>query len=56
MKTAHQIVREFCAKHQISHDEINEYMRDGQIPEHERNIHDSRYLMHLEQLVEERNA
>lgn len=56
MKTAHEVIRAYRAQHQITQDEINEYMRNYQVPEEEQNVYDSRYLMHLEQLVEERNA
>lgn len=54
MKTAHQIIRDFKAQHGITQEEENDYMRDNQVSEEERNIYDSRYLAHLETLVKER--
>lgn len=56
MQTAHQIISDFKQRNGITQEEENDYMRDNQVPEEERNISDSRYLAHLESLVSERKA
>lgn len=52
MKTAHEVIRDYKAQHQITEDEMRDYF--AEVPEEEQNVYDSRYLAHLEQLVAER--
>lgn len=56
MQTAHQIIRDFKQRNGITQEEENDYMRENRVSEEERNIYDSRYLAHLEALVEARDV
>jgi hypothetical protein len=55
MNTAHEIVQEFMATHDVSWCEFSGWFNDGGYPQDEANIHDSRCLDHLQSFVEERN-
>ncbi len=54
MKTSHQIVRDFVAEHAIDMADFNGWFADAGYPEEEANVHDSRYLAHMEDYVAER--
>jgi hypothetical protein len=54
MPNAHQIIRTFMTDNAIDEDDLLEWLRDARYPEDELNIHDSRYLAHLQDYVEER--
>ena len=56
MKTAHEIVRNYTKTHHIDMEDFREWFNDARYPEGEANIHDFRYLNHLESYVEERDA
>ncbi len=54
MKTGPEIVKEFVTKNNIDMADFNEWFNDAGYPQDEANHYDTRYLIHLENYVEER--
>ena len=54
MKSAHEIINEFITTNDIDMATFNEWFNDAGYPQEEANVHDSRYLEHLTQYVQER--
>lgn len=54
MQTAHEIVRAYVANHNIDLKDFNVWFDDAGYPQEEANVHDSRYMQHLMEYVQER--
>jgi len=56
MQTAHQIVADFVEAQAIDMRDFWEWFRDCGYPEEEANVHDCRFLAHLEDYIAEQQA